>query len=196
MIALLLIAVSASLSNFAGALGIGVSGVDNRTRLRVGLIFGVLEGGMPIAGLFMGRALAGPLGANAHYLGGTLLILTGLYNLAQTYRSQHVKHANHPPEPTDASSPDTQQAPRQLAGRLMITGLALSIDNLAIGFALGTYPVNLLLAAIVIAAVSVGLSLLGLELGRALGNTLGQRAELLGGVVLIVVGIAMIAELL
>ncbi len=44
--------------------------------------------------------------------------------------------------------------------------------------------------------VSVGLSLLGLELGRVLGNTLGQRGELLGGVVLIIVGIAIITQLL
>jgi manganese efflux pump family protein len=191
MIALLLVAVSLGLSNFAAAIGIGTSGVDNRTRLRVGLIFGVLEAGMPVAGLVLGRALAGPLGANAHYLGGALLIATGLYNLAQTYRS---RRADDPVEPTEAS-PDTQPAP-QHAGRLLITGVALSIDNLAVGFALGTYPVSLLLAAIIIGVVSVGLSLLGLELGRVLGNTLGQRGELLGGVVLIIVGIAITAQLL
>jgi len=139
MIALLLIAVSLGLSNFAAAIGIGISGVDNRTRLRVGLIFGVLEAGMPVAGLFVSRALAGPLDANAHYLGGALLILTGLYNLAQTYRSQR---ADDPVEPTEAS-PDTQQPPRQHAGRLLITGVALSIDNLAVGFALASARENL-----------------------------------------------------
>ena len=48
MIALLFIAVSLGLSNLAATIGIGVSGVDNRTRLHVGLIFGVLEAGMPI----------------------------------------------------------------------------------------------------------------------------------------------------
>ena len=74
MIALLFIAVSLGLSNLAATIGIGVSGVDNRTRLHVGLIFGVLEAGMPIAGLVLGRALVGPLGANAHYLGGALLV--------------------------------------------------------------------------------------------------------------------------
>jgi putative Mn2+ efflux pump MntP len=191
MIALLLIAVSLGLSNFAASIGIGISGVDNRTRLRVGLIFGVFEAAMPVAGLALGRALTGPLGANAHYLGGAILIATGLYNLAQTYRS---RRADDPVKPTDAS-PDTQPPP-QHAGQLLVTGVALSIDNLAVGFALGTYPVSLLLAAIIIGVVSVGLSLLGLELGRVLGNTLGQRGELLGGVVLIIVGIAITAQLL
>lgn len=190
MIALLLIAVSLGLSNFAAAIGIGISGVDNRTRLHVGLIFGVLEACMPIAGLVLGRALAGPLGANAHYLGGALLVLTGLYNLFQTYRSRRAD----PDEPTEVSLDNP--LPHQHAGRLLITGIALSIDNLAVGFAMGTYPVSLLLAAIIIGVVSVGMSLLGLELGRVLGNTLGQRGELLGGIVLIIVGIAITAQLL
>jgi putative Mn2+ efflux pump MntP len=190
MIALLFIAVSLGLSNLAATIGIGVSGVDNRTRLHVGLIFGVLEAGMPIAGLVLGRALAGPLGANAHYLGGALLVLTGLYSLAQTYRSRHAD-----PDETSEASLNTGPPPQHV-GRLLITGVALSIDNLAVGFAMGTYPVSLILAAIIIGVVSVGMSLLGLELGRVLGYTLGQRGELLGGIVLIIVGIAISAQLL
>ena len=47
MLALVLVAVSLGLSNFAAAVGIGVSGVDARTRLRVGVIFGLFETGMP-----------------------------------------------------------------------------------------------------------------------------------------------------
>src|ERR1035437_32581 len=75
-------------------------------------------------------------------------------------------------------------------GRLLVTGIALSIDNLAVGFALGTYHVNLAVAALVIGAVSVALSLIGLELGARIGTRTGQRGELLGGLILIAVGIA------
>jgi putative Mn2+ efflux pump MntP len=70
----------------------------------------------------------------------------------------------------------------------VLAGAALSIDNLIVGFALGTYHVNFLLAALLIAAVSVGLSLLGLELGRRLGMRIGELGELVGGAVLIGVG--------
>ena len=190
MVALILVALSLGLSNFAAAIGIGVSGVDPPTRLKVGLIFGVFEAVMPVVGLLLGRALAGPLGADAHYLGGALLIATGLYNLVQIHRSRSADS----PEPTLAS-PETPP-PTQLTGRLLVTGVALSIDNLAVGFALGTYHVGVLMAAITIGAVSVGLSLLGLELGRVLGAALGRRGELLGGIVLIVVGLAITAGLL
>jgi len=73
---------------------------------------------------------------------------------------------------------------------MIITGLALSIDNLAVGFALGTYHVNLAVAAIVIGAVSIALSLLGLELGSQIGARAGGAGEFIGGVVLAGVGIA------
>jgi manganese efflux pump family protein len=66
----------------------------------------------------------------------------------------------------------------------------LSIDNLAVGFALGTYHVSLPLAAALIGTVSVALSLAGLELGAKIGTRTGQRGELLGGLVLIGVGAA------
>lgn len=74
--------------------------------------------------------------------------------------------------------------------RLILIGLALSIDNLLIGFALGAYRVNLAVAAGVIGAVSLALSLLGFEIGRHLGERLGKRSELVGGAALILVGVA------
>jgi putative Mn2+ efflux pump MntP len=66
----------------------------------------------------------------------------------------------------------------------------VSIANLAVGFALGTFHVSLAVAAVIIGAVSVTMSLVGLELGSRTGTKTGERGELLGGLVLIGVGIA------
>lgn len=176
MVALLLVAVSLGLSNFAASVGIGVTGVDARTRLRVGVIFGVFETCMPIVGLLLGHSLAAALGRAAHWTGAGLLIATGLYALAQAVR--------------DRGSQDTADQTGLSTGRMLITGLALSIDNLAVGFALGTYHVNVTVAVIVIGAVSVALSLLGLELGSRIGSRAGEGGELIGGTLLIGVGIA------
>ena len=79
---------------------------------------------------------------------------------------------------------------------LLVTWLALSIDNLAVGFALGTYHIALVVAAVVIGAVSVTMSLAGLELGRRLGTRAGGRGEIIGGLVLIGVGAAIAAGIL
>jgi putative Mn2+ efflux pump MntP len=175
--ALLLVALSLGLSNFAAAVGIGVTGIDARTRLRVGLIFGIFETAMPIIGLLLGHSLAAALGHAAHWIGAGLLIATGIYALVQALRG---------PGRVSGNQPESGQR----TGRMLITGLALSIDNLAVGFALGAYRVNVAVAAIVIGVVSVALSLLGLELGGRIGPRAGDRGELVGGVVLIGVGIA------
>lgn len=71
MLALLLVALSLGPSNFAAAVGIGVSGVDGRTRLRVAVIFGLFEAGMPIVGLLLGRSLANTLGHAVNWIGAT-----------------------------------------------------------------------------------------------------------------------------
>jgi putative Mn2+ efflux pump MntP len=62
MLALLLVAASVGVSNFAAAMALGVSGVDAKTRLRVGLVFGAFESGMPVVGLALGAQAAAPLG--------------------------------------------------------------------------------------------------------------------------------------
>jgi putative Mn2+ efflux pump MntP len=184
VLALLLVAISLGLSNFAAAIGIGVTGVDAGTRLRVGLIFGIFEAGMPILGLLLGHSLAHALGSAAHWIGAALLIATGGYAVLQAVRGQ----AREEQPATGANQLRT--------GRLLVTGIALSIDNLAVGFALGAYHVNLAVAAIIIGAVSVTLSLAGLELGDRLGTKVGERGELIGGLVLIAVGIAIAGGIL
>src|SRR5271166_2972281 len=181
MIALLLVAASLGLSNFAAAIAIGVSGVDARTRLRVGIVFGLFEAGMPLLGLLLGHRLAGTLGQAAPWIGATLLIATGLFTLIQAFRHH---------------DGDTTSAAAQGLGKLLVSGLALSIDNLAVGFALGTYHVALLTAAVLIGAVSVTMALAGLELGRLLGTKIGERGEALGGIVLVSVGIVIASGLL
>lgn len=181
MIALILVALSLGLSNFAAAIGIGISGASPRTRLRVGIVFGLFEAGMPIAGLALGRGLAGELGGAARWVSAGLLVATGAWAVLQAIRSD------------GASSP---AAGDHGTGRLVVTGLALSIDNLAVGFALGEFHVTLAVAAAVIGAVSVTLSLLGLELGARIGGQIGSRGEIVGGVVLIGVGGAVAAGLI
>jgi manganese efflux pump family protein len=181
MLALLLVSVSLGLSNFAAAIGIGVSGADARTRLRVGVVFGIFEAGMPVLGLLAGHGLAGLLGQATRWIGAGLLIATGGYALLQRAPDRNG-------QPTAAGSRDT--------GRLVITGLALSIDNVAVGFALGTYHVAIPLAAAIIGTVSITLSLAGLEIGARIGARAGQRGETLGGLILIVVGAAIAAGLL
>jgi len=176
LLSLLLVSLSVGLSNFAGAIGIGLSGIDVRTRIRVGLAFGFFEAFMPVLGLLLGHSVAGVFGHYGKYVGGGLLILTGAYTIASGRLA-----ASKDPSPR-ASTVSSQS--------LIITALALSIDNLAVGFALAVYPVDLWLAAITFGVVSIVMSLAGLELGHRLGKRVEQWSEEIGGAVLILVGVA------
>ena len=174
MLLLLLAALSMGMSNFAGAIAIGVSGVERRTRLRVGVVFGLFEGGMPLVGLAIGHSIVHVVGGSSRWIAAGLLVATGGHALIEAVRERNE---------AGSSSADTGMR------RLLITGFALSIDNLVVGFALGAYKVNILLAVVLIAAVSVTLSLIGLELGARIGERAGSRGEMFGGIVLIVVGV-------
>jgi manganese efflux pump family protein len=174
---LVLAAVAMGLSNFAGAIAIGASGVDNRTRIRVAAVFGLFEAGMPLVGLAVGHGVEGDVGGAARWLAAGLLVAIGAHQIVQAVR-----------EASAGGSPDVSSA-TQLR-RLWVTGFALSIDNLAIGFVLGTYDVNVVIAIAVIAVVSVGMSLAGLELGARIGTRIGGRGAMLGGILLASVGVA------
>ena len=182
LLGLLLVSISVGLSNFAGAIGIGLSGISARTRLRVGIAFGLFEALMPIAGLLLGQAVAGYLGHIAKYVGSAILILVGAYTI---WQGRRVTSEEPQPQGTEIQT-----------HRLIITALALSIDNLAVGFALAVYHIQIVLAAVTIGLISVALSLLGLELGSRLGTRIEAWSEELGGSVLILVGLAIAVGIL
>jgi len=144
ILSLLLVSLSVGLSNFAGAIGIGLSGINVKTRIRVGLAFGFFEALMPALGLLLGHQLAWLFGGYGKYVGGAILILTGAYTL---FQERVIKK-------------DQTQRQEMSSRGLLVTALALSIDNLAVGFALAVYPVDVWLAALTFGVVSIVMSLL------------------------------------
>jgi manganese efflux pump family protein len=182
VLALVLSAFAVGLDNFAAAIGIGLAGVDARTRLRVGVVFGLFEAGMPLVGILIGHDTAQSLGHATRYVGGGMLVAAGLWILLQARRSHR---------------PETEVAPKassRISARLVFTALGLSIDNLVVGFGLGVTKIPLAVSFLVFAVVSVGVSLAGLELGRRLGSRLQGPSDELAGLVLIAVGILVAAN--
>lgn len=184
---LLLVAASVGLGNLAAAIGIGFGGVTARTRLRVALVFGLFETGMPIVGLVIGAGVATGIGHLARWIGAGLLIVLGGVTLLRALRQ---------PGWPAAGGTAAHPAHTMSLGKLILTAFALSLDNLAAGFALGTLHISVAGAAIVIGAVSVLMSLAGLELGGRVGAAAGRRGEQIGGAILVAVGVALAAGVL
>jgi putative Mn2+ efflux pump MntP len=192
MAALLLLAVAVGLSNLAASIGIGVSGVSRGTRIRVAVVFGLFEAGMPVAGLVLGRSVAAGLGEAARWLGAAALIAIGVVSLVQAWRSRDRSRDRKDSGDSRPGAPRPGARPWR-TGRVLISGLALSSDNLAAGFVLGAYHTSLPVAAVVFGTVSVAMSLAGLELGARLGLVTGDRSELIASAMLIAVGTAIAA---
>ena len=187
MLALLLLAVALGLDNLAAAIGFGAGAagrVSGGTRVRIAVVFGLFEAGMPVLGLLLGHGLADGIGEAARWLGGAALIAFGVAGLVQARRDGGER------------VPPTQRSGTQPIGRLLLSGLVLSGDNLAAGFALGAYHAGIVLAAAVFGVVSVTMSLTGLELGARIGAAAGERSELIACLLLIVVGAVIAAGVL
>jgi len=188
VLALLLLAVALGLSNFAAAIGIGVHGVRGPAMVRIAVVFGVFEAGMPVLGLALGHGLAAGLGGAARWLGGAVLIAVGVTSLiAARPGAVPGRTAAWRPGRSGARGPGRTGAGERpwRTGRVAAAGLALSADNLAVGFALGAYHIGLAVAALIFGTVSVTMSLAGLGLGAKIGATAGDRSELVASVLLI-----------
>jgi putative Mn2+ efflux pump MntP len=173
VIALLVVAVALGLNNFGASIAIGVSGVGRRTEIRVATVFGLCDVVMPAAGMLIGAGLAGPLGSAARWAGAGILFVTAVWGLVEALRGG-------------------EDVPPLWEGwRLLVSGAALSLDDLAVGLALGTVRYPIALAVTLFGVMSFVMSIVGLKLGGRLGAATGEHGEVVGAIVLIAVAAAM-----
>jgi putative Mn2+ efflux pump MntP len=168
---------------FAAAIGKGSSLHKPKLlqALRVGVIFGVIEAITPIVGWFVGQAASQFVSSWDHWIAFTLLLILGL----------HMIYNGVKPEDAEAETEKPQQHGFWL---LAVTGFATSIDALAVGVGLAFVNVNIWLAAGLIGLATMTMVTIGVMLGRVIGSVLGKWAEIVGGVVLIIVGATILYE--
>jgi len=143
--------------------------------LRVGVIFAVVETITPVVGWLLGSAASRYIEAWDHWIAFGLLVVLGVHMIHKAATG---------PDDADVEPADQKSGIWALA----LTGLATSIDAMAVGIGLAFVDVNILVVAAVIGLCTFTLVTLGVMAGRALGALIGRRAEMGGGVVLILVG--------
>jgi putative Mn2+ efflux pump MntP len=176
VIATAIIFFSLGLDTLAVSLGLGLAGLPRARWMRVGLTFALCEGLMPVIGLLIGQRLGTLFGAIAAYLAAAILIIIG---------GLEIKEAVVDDDDDESLVIGAQQRP------LVLIGLSVSLDELAVGFALGVLHVSIGPALLYIAVQAFALTLVGLMIGQRLGRHVGERAELVAGVVLAVLGVAL-----
>jgi putative Mn2+ efflux pump MntP len=171
LLPLIFLGFSASLSNFGGAVGLGVLPLTRRLRVEITATFLAMEILMPVVGLILGERLAGGIGSKGELAAGVVLILIGGYTLVETRR-----------EARDMTIPVRRHA-------FVLLAFALSLDNLVVGLGLGLLRAPVVVAALFMGFCSLVLTIVGLELGRQLGARVGERSEIFSGLVLVGAGL-------
>lgn len=182
-ISLIFLALAMSTDAFAAAVGKGATLSRPRVSdaLRTGLIFGVIEAATPLVGWLLGRAASQFVTEWDHWIAFVLLVGLGL----------HMMYAGLRP---DQDEPQEAGQKRHGFWLLAVTAFATSIDALAVGVGLAFVDVNILVAAAAIGLATMLMVTLGTLLGRAIGAVAGKRAEIAGGVVLMLVGATILYE--
>ncbi len=173
---LLLLAFALSLDSLRVSLGLGALKLRPTRQAQIVLAFGLCDGLAPLVGLLIGQSLVAFIGSWTEHLGPLALFAYGVYVIyvARRYAGKEEE------EPS----------------RWIVLGLplSLSLDNLIAGASLGLVGFPLLLSVVVIGSMSALMSLAGLKLGGLATTFLKSKTELIGGVALIVVAVAMAIE--
>ncbi|WP_302226357.1 manganese efflux pump MntP [Veillonella magna] len=135
-------------------------------------LFGLFQMGMPIIGWLVGAQLADIISEYDHWIIFALLGYLGINMIREAYHK------------------DAADDICLFMGwkEMLMLALATSIDALAIGITLAFLSVNVLWASGIIGIITFGISLVGIYLGHQLAKLLRGRAEIIGGIVLVLIG--------
>ena len=178
-ISLLLIAFSLAMDAFAVSLSAGFSSknIYFRKAFFLALTFGVFQAIMPLIGWIWGLSIRDWIEPVDHWIAFLLLGGIGVNMIREAF------------------SPDEEEKRDYFSFRsLMTLGLATSIDALAVGISLALLPVNISLAVGLIGIVTGVFCFLGVYIGKRFGHILWNKAEIIGGLILIGIGTKILIE--
>ena len=170
-----LIGIGLSMDCFAVSLAIGTT---TKTRLIyaaaiIAFCFGAFQAGMTVAGWAAGVSLTGLISVYDHWIAFILLAIVGGKMILEGIGGNE------------------EEAPieRIRLFPVIVLSFATSIDALAVGISFGVLQTAVLIPALIIGIVCFGISFAGVMLGERLESVLGNKMEIFGGVILILIGL-------
>jgi putative Mn2+ efflux pump MntP len=176
------IAFALAMDAFAVSLGISTAlGETTKTqRLRLAFYFGFFQFLMPILGWSVGQSVQKYIQAFDHWVAFGLLLFIGGKMIYESFEFRK-KGKKYDSDPTKGFS-------------LLLLSVATSLDALAVGLSFALLGVGIVYPAAVIGLVAFILTLLGMKMGALLGHLIKKRGELLGGIILILIGVVILFE--
>jgi len=157
--------------------GLSMKKIDWKKAIIIALYFGIFQALMPVLGYFLGSTFSSFVQSVDHWIAFILLAIIG-GNMIKDSTDDEVEKRN---DKVDVKT-------------MLLLAIATSIDALAVGVTFAFFEVNLLLSISIIGIITFVLSFLGVIIGNKFGDKFQNRAELAGGIVLIIIGLKILLE--
>lgn len=180
LVEIILIAISLAMDAFAVSIckGLSMKKIDWKKTIIIGLYFGLFQGGMPLIGYFLGIGFEESIKFIDHWIAFGLLAFIGGNMIKESL-----------------SKKDGDEIDDKVDFKTMIVlAIATSIDALAVGVTFAFLNVNIVLAVSLISSITFIISCIGVKLGNVFGDKYEKKAEFLGGLVLILIGLKILLE--
>lgn len=174
------IALGLSFDTFAVSLSYGVmqNKILFRSAVRIALIFAVFQGGLTIAGYFLGSMISESVKTANQWIAFGLLGFLGLKMIIEGLRKNENRKAK------DYSKPAI----------LITIAIGTSIDAFTVGVSFALLDVMIWISGTIIASVTFLASMAAIRLGKLTGKRLGNKVEIIGGLILIAIGLKIFLE--
>ena len=159
-----------------------MSKVNKKQAVIIALFFGGFQAIMPVIGWLLCKGFQTYIEAFDHWIAFALLAFIGVKMIIETLR-----------EKEDDVVIEEMDPPLDMKEMLMLA-IATSIDALAVGISLAALDRPIVESAAIIGVVTFVISIIGVYIGKFFGNRYKKRAELTGGIILVLIGVKILCE--
>ena len=179
IIEIVLIGLSLAMDAFAVSIckGLSMKKMNWKSAIIISLYFGIFQAFMPVVGYFLGSTFESYVTNIDHWIAFILLSLIGGNMIKESFDSE-----------------DKKKNDKIDFKTMIVLAIATSIDALAIGITFAFFEVNLLLSISIIGIITFLLSILGVKIGNKFGDKYQNKAEFVGGLILVLMGIKILLE--
>jgi len=179
-ITIVAVALGLSFDTFAVSLSYGViqSKILFRQAVRVALVMAFFQAGLLVTGYFLGSIISDFIKAADHWVALILLVVLGIRMITEGFKTK-----------------DKVQI-KDYGNTMTLVSMAIgtSIDAFAIGISFALLSIRIWYSAVIIGAVTFMASMTAIRIGKSAGGRLGNKVEIIGGLILIAIGIKIFLE--
>ena len=184
LVEFLVLGVGLAMDAFAVSIckGLAMRKVNKKQAVIIALFFGGFQAIMPVIGWLLCKGFQTYIEAFDHWIAFALLAFIGVKMIIETLR-----------EKEDDVVIEEMDPPLDMKEMLMLA-IATSIDALAVGISLAALDRPIVESAAIIGVVTFVISIIGVYIGKFFGNRYKKRAELTGGIILVLIGVKILCE--